>query len=174
MPWKKVKTNSWVENITKGRIAETLVNEFLRCGGFRVYRFGYEAVLQNLTQIEEDILRGESDIVRQIRSIPDFLVVKDKPFFVEVKFKSRWKEPLNIDMWEDRDILLQLDRITQFWKAKVIFVTTQLPYFRISYPPYHDGKKILWKPLHEDQDFKIPEDAFTEFNYLVKKYLGGT
>jgi len=173
MPWKEIKTNFWVENVTKGRIAETLVNELLRRAGFRVYRFGYEAVLQNLTQVEKDILHGEGDIVRQIRSIPDFLIVKDEPFFVEVKFKSRWKESLDKNIWEDRDILLQLDRITHFWKAKVVFVTTEMPYFRVSHPPYHDGKKVTFIPLEADQDLKIPDNAFAEFNRLVKKYLGG-
>lgn len=165
--------NNWLENITKGRIAETLVNELLRRAGFRVYRFGYEAVLQNLTQIEKNILRGDSDIVRQIRSIPDFLVAKDKPLFVEVKFKSRWKQTLDKNIWEDEDVLLQLDRIAQFWNAKVIFVTTQLPYFRVSQPPYHNGKTISFIPLEDDKDFSIPTDVFVEFHDLVKKYLGG-
>lgn len=173
MPHRKVTKNWWLENITKGRIAETLVNELLRRAGFRVYRFGYEAVLQNLTQTEHNILRGEDDVVRQIRSIPDFLVVKSKPLFVEVKFKSRWKLSLDENAVEDRDILLQLDRIAHFWKAKVIFITTEQPYFRVSGPPYHDGKKIIFADLVTDQDFEIPCGTFAEFNDLVRKYLGG-
>mgnify|MGYP001617379854 FL=1 len=62
------------ENILKGRMAEALVDELLRSSGNIVYRFGYEAVLQNLTQVER-AFDGESEIGRQIRSIPDFLVL---------------------------------------------------------------------------------------------------
>lgn len=41
------------ENILKGRMAEGLVEELLKESGNKVYRFGYEAILQNLTQLEK-------------------------------------------------------------------------------------------------------------------------
>lgn len=41
------------ENILKGRIAESLVEELLRECESRVYRFGYESILQNLAQVEK-------------------------------------------------------------------------------------------------------------------------
>lgn len=161
------------ENVTKGRIAETLVNELLRKAGFHVYRFGYESVLQNLTQVEGSILKGDTDITRQIRSIPDFLCVKEgKPIFVEVKFKSRWLSELNKNFEEDRDIIKQLNRINQFWKATVIFVTTEEPYFRVLYPPYYDNDgKLIFKSLIEDKSFSITSEMLLEFNILVEKYL---
>ena len=42
------------ENVIKGRIAEALVEELLRSSGNKVYRFGYESILQNLTQTDAD------------------------------------------------------------------------------------------------------------------------
>ena len=160
------------ENVLKGRAAETLVNEILRQAGWRVYRFGYEAVLQNLTQIEENALRGDSDIVRQIRSIPDFLAVKsNKPVFIEVKFKARVRENLDSNISEDHDLLSQLERINKFWKAKVIFVTPQEPYFRISYPPYCENDKLHLLPLDTDNELGVTPEILKDFNALVEKYF---
>lgn len=152
------------ENVLKGRMAESLVDQLLRKAEFRVYRFGYEAVLQNLTQTEEKVLGGNDDITLQIRSIPDFLVVKKQPYFVEVKFRSSGKMDLEMKM---------LERINQFWKAKVIFVTTSKPYFRVLTPPYFDSKKHkpIMKPLDEDEDLKIPKSILPEFEKLVEQYF---
>ena len=36
----------------KGRIAEAIIEEMLKEAGYQVYRFGYEAVIQNLTQVD--------------------------------------------------------------------------------------------------------------------------
>lgn len=41
------------ESMLKGRMAETLFEELMRQSGNIVYRFGYEAIVQNLTQLEE-------------------------------------------------------------------------------------------------------------------------
>lgn len=79
------------ENVLKGRMAESLAEELLKECGNRVYRFGYEAVLQNLTQLEKTFDR-EEEIGQRIRSIPDFIVInkEGKPFFVEVKFRKEF------------------------------------------------------------------------------------
>ena len=60
------------ESILKGRMAESLVEELLKQCGNKVYRFGYEAVLQNLTQLEKAFDR-ESEVGQRIKSIPDFM-----------------------------------------------------------------------------------------------------
>ena len=85
------------ESILKGRMAEALVSEILRESGNQVYRFGYESVLQNLTQVEK-VFDRESEIGEKIRSIPDLLVInkKGEPFFIEVKF--RWHQD-----WHEND-----------------------------------------------------------------------
>jgi hypothetical protein len=62
------------ENILKARIAESLVEELLRESESRVYRFGYESILQNLTQVEK-VFDRYNEVGEQIRSIPVFLVV---------------------------------------------------------------------------------------------------
>lgn len=44
------------ENIIKGRIAEAIIEELLRTSGNKVYRFGYESILQNLIQTDSDLI----------------------------------------------------------------------------------------------------------------------
>ena len=152
------------ENILKGRIAESLIEELLKQCGNRVYRFGYEAVLQNLTQLEKAFDR-ESEVGQRIRSIPDFIVInkEGRPFFIEVKFRTSF-----IVHSED---IKRIELIEKFWKAKIIIVTPEKPYFRILFSPYLDKEqKWIWVSLEEDKDLNITSNILNQFNELVEKY----
>jgi hypothetical protein len=46
------------ENVIKGRIAEAIIEELLRTSGNRVYRFGYESILQNLARASKGVKSG--------------------------------------------------------------------------------------------------------------------
>lgn len=157
------------ENILKGRMAESLVEELLKQCGSKVYRFGYEAVLQNLTQIET-ILERDNEVAERIRAIPDFLVIdrEGKPTFVEVKF--RWQPK-----WHENDFSM-LERISKFWQAKIIFVNcSQKPYFRISESPYFDeNKNLIAIPIEGSKNFRVEKSISEEFEKLVEKYLAPT
>jgi hypothetical protein len=154
------------ENILKARIAESLVEELLRESESRVYRFGYESILQNLTQVEK-VFDRYNEVGEQIRSIPDFLVVnkEGKPFFIEVKF--RWHPE-----WHKND-RQKLERIDKFWKAKIVFVNClELPYFRICPPPYFDkNNKPIFLSIEEDKDLLIEKEVLKKFDALVEKHL---
>ena len=115
------------EDVLKGRMAESLVNELLRACGNKVYRFGYETVLQNLTQLEQTFERY-TKTSKIIRSIPDLVVVnkKGEPFFVEVKFRTERGKP-----WFDKKEWDELKNILKYWGASCILVTTKHPYFLI-------------------------------------------
>jgi hypothetical protein len=157
------------ESMLKGRMAETLVEDLLKQSGNIVYRFGYEAILQNLTQIQQNFSRY-SDVGERIRTIPDFIVidVEGNPVFLEVKF--RWdgkfynsdKEKINL--------------ISELWKAKIIVVNrTEKPYFRVVTPPYFDKDGLLLgKPLIEENLWKIDKAVYDKFEILVEKYLTPT
>jgi len=153
------------ENILKGRMAESLVEELLKRCGNKVYRFGYEAVLQNLTQLEKS-LNKEDEISQRIRSIPDFIVInkQGEPFFVEVKFRT--------DLVVYSKDIGRLGLIKKFWKAKIILLTTQQPYFRVSNSPYLNKKQDQWNwiPLKDDCDFEISDNILEKFNELIEKY----
>ena len=152
------------ERILKGRIAESLVEELLKKCGNRVYRFGYEAVLQNLTQLEK-VFDGKSEFGQRIRSIPDFVVItkEGKPFLVETKFRT--------DFLVYKEDIERIDLMEKFWKAKILFITLKKPYFRVSNSPYLNKKGDWnWAPLEKDGDFKINSDILNGFDEIVEKY----
>ncbi|MDD3735056.1 MAG: hypothetical protein PHO31_01095 [Candidatus Pacebacteria bacterium] len=152
------------ENVLKGRMGECLVEELLKQCGNKIYRFGYEAVLQNLTQLE-DIFDRESEVGQRISSIPDFIVVnKKKILLVEVKFRTE------LPFYEND--IKKLKLIEEFWRAKIILITPAMPYFRVSDPPYFDKKgKLNFIPLDLDKDLGVTNDILKKFNVLVEKYF---
>jgi len=146
------------------------VEELLKNSGNIVYRFGYEAIVQNLVQLEGSFDRN-SEVGERIRAIPDFIVIdkEGNPSFLEVKF--RWK--LELDAKKD---YLRLERIHKFWNAQILFVNCwEQPYFRISEPPYVDKKgKLITKPLLDEKRWKIDKTAYNECEELVHRYLTPT
>lgn len=161
---------NFIESMLKGRMAETLVEELLRQSGNIVYRFGYEAIVQNLAQSAGNFDR-QSEVGEKIRSIPDFIVVdkKGKPEFVEVKF--RWKSEVVFE----KDYKL-FEKIEKFWAAKLIFVSCwQQPYFRIAEPPYFDkNKKLRLEPLLSATNWGIDKKLYQDCEKLVHQYLSPT
>jgi len=153
----------------KGRMAETLVEELLRKSGNTIYRFGYEAILQQLTQIKQDFDKN-TETGKRIRAIPDFIVLDEKgdTIFLEVKF--RWDGKLH-----PNDVP-RLERINTFWSAKLVFVNCyEKPYFRVSNPPYLDEEQnFVCTPLSEESAWKIDPEVYKEFEGLVEKYLKPT
>jgi hypothetical protein len=154
------------ERMLKGRIAETLVEQLLRKSGNEVYRFGYEAIMQNLVQIKETFAKHGST-AEQISTIPDFIVINSKrePFFVEVKFR-RNGELFDTDM-------KRFKLINQFWKAKIILVNgVKKPFFEVVSAPYFDAQeRIISKPLLEEATWEVKPETYAEFEDLVEKYL---
>jgi Holliday junction resolvase-like predicted endonuclease len=158
--------NHYSESMLKGRMAESMVEELLKKSGNTVYRFGYEAIMQNLTQIKKNF-DAHSDVGERIRAIPDFIVidVSGNPVFVEVKF--RWN---GIPHADD---MARFEKIREFWSAKIIFVSSlRPPFFQISNPPYIDDKgKLIQKPLCKETSWKIDQTIYDEMEGLVRKYL---
>lgn len=150
-------------------MAETLVEELLRKSGNAIYRFGYEAILQNLTQLERSF-DGDGYAGKRIRAIPDFIVVdkEGKPTFLEVKF--RWNGELHQN---DHD---RLQRIKDFWNAKIVIVNClNKPYFQISFPPYfNQANEFASRPLSQESPWTIDQNRYKESEDLVEKYLRPT
>ena len=163
--------NNFAESMLKGRMAETLFEELMRESGNVVYRFGYEAIVQNLVQLEGRFNRY-NEVAEKIRSIPDFIVIdkKGKPVFVEVKF--RWKSELHAGDYSSKLI----ERIEKYWGAKIVLVNCwEQPYFRVVDPPYFDkNKKLKLKPLVEESEWKIDKKIYEKYENLVHRYIGPT
>ena len=150
------------ENIIKGRIAETLIEELLKYTRNKVYRFGYESILQNLVQTDSRFDRA-SENGQQVSSIPDFVVLNSSgnSFFVEVKFRS---DP----EWLKAKLL---KRIKKYWRAKVILVTITKPYFRIADPRRLQRGSHVFQPLETDHDLGVTREALQKFEPLVERFL---
>jgi len=81
------KTFSFQENMIKGRIAETLIEELFLAMGYNVFRYGMENTIPGVMKLLKYI-RG--DVADSIKRMPDF-VVQDKNgevYFIEVKFRA--------------------------------------------------------------------------------------
>ncbi len=154
------------ESMLKGRIAETLVEELLRQSGNIVYRFGYEAIVQNLIQLEESFDRN-SEVGERIRVMPDFIVIdkKGNPTFVEVKFRRKTEF-----CGSDYD---KFEKISKLWSAKIVLVNCfDPPYFRVLDPPYFDKNKFLiQRPLLQETSWEIDQKLYNIYEDLVYRYL---
>jgi hypothetical protein len=159
------------ESVLKGRMAETIVSELLHEAGYFVYRFGYEGILQSLTQRGLPKMK-EGDIeAEKVRTMPDFIVMNKEGdvSFVEVKFRS------SIDF--DGTILVlaeakeKVRKIAKYWpETKLIFVTSKQPYFFISaITPLSKTWKLY--PIEREKFLKVNEKIIKKYQSLVKKYF---
>ena len=170
--WGYMQEQNWAENMLKGRMAETLVDEMLKRSGNMVYRFGYEAVLQNLTQIEGAFDRT-SEVGERLRAIPDFVVIDTAgtPSLVEVKFR---RDPT--DSPHDETIE-RLERVEQYWNALIVFINSvEKPYFRICRPPYFKNfsqpkRGLVFEPLTSVAEWNVSPEVYEEYEALVEKYF---
>jgi hypothetical protein len=157
------------ENMLKARMAETLFEELMRVSGNTIYRFGYEAIMQNLTQLREKFDRYNG-VGKRIRSIPDFIVLdKDgKPMFVEVKY--RWNAQAHVADQE------RFESIRELWGATVVIVSClEKPYFHVTRPPYFtEGNQLLLAPLLSAKEFNVKQEEYNKYEILVEKYLSHT
>jgi hypothetical protein len=82
----KSQDNTWVYNLIKGRIAETLVEQLFLSLGFQVFKYGMENTIPGIMEL----LKGVKDeVAMEIRRMPDLVVYKDnKAHFIEVKFRA--------------------------------------------------------------------------------------
>lgn len=80
------KENTWVFNLIKGRIAETIVEELFTNLDFQVFKYGMENTIPGI----KELLKGVKDeVALEIKRMPDFVVFKSgKAHFIEVKFRK--------------------------------------------------------------------------------------
>lgn len=76
------------ENMIKGRIAETLIQELFLKEGFNVFHYGMENTIPGIMTLLKGV---KSDVAEQIRKMPDFVIQHKENkdvFFIEVKFRA--------------------------------------------------------------------------------------
>lgn len=86
---------SFHENMIKGRIAETLIQELFLALGFNVFRYGMENTIPWIMELLKWV-RG--DVAEDIKRMPDFVIHNPKTnsvSFVEVKFRTNESFSIN-------------------------------------------------------------------------------
>jgi len=80
------KDSSWVHNLIKGRIAETIISELFLSLGFQVFKYGMENTIPGIMELLKGV---KDDVAMEIKRMPDFVVYKDsRAHFIEVKFRA--------------------------------------------------------------------------------------
>lgn len=151
------------ENMVKARIAETIVSEMLQDGGYFVYRFGYEGILQSLIQRGLPKMNKGDIEAEKIRTMPDFVVMKDGDVsFVEVKFRSGNGIGDGLKEWGRK--------ATKYWpEARLIVVRPDGPHFSISTVRQFARTGKLY-PLAQDRYLSVDSEVIERYADLVCKY----
>jgi hypothetical protein len=79
---------SFTEDMIKGRIAETLIEELFLNLGFDVFRYGMENTIPGIMNLLAGV---RSDVAENIKRMPDFVLQNPKNrevYFVDVKFRK--------------------------------------------------------------------------------------
>ena len=82
------KDNNYKENMIKGRIAETLIEELFLSLNYPVFRYGMENTIPGVMKLLRSV---RSDVADNIRRMPDFVIRNpntNQVYFVEVKFRK--------------------------------------------------------------------------------------
>jgi len=80
------RDSQYKENMIKGRIAETLIEELFLSLDYSVFRYGMENTVPGIMHLLKGV---RSDVAYNIKRMPDFVVQKGREvFFVEVKFRA--------------------------------------------------------------------------------------
>ena len=82
------KDSNYKENMIKGRIAETLIEELFLSLNYPVFRYGMENTIPGVMKLLSSI---RSDVADNIRRMPDFVIRNpntNQVYFVEVKFRK--------------------------------------------------------------------------------------
>ncbi len=72
----------------KGRIAETLIQELFLSLNYNVFRYGMENTIPGIMELLKGV---RSDVAKEIRRMPDFVIQNPKTkevHFIEVKFRA--------------------------------------------------------------------------------------
>lgn len=148
----------WTDNRLKGSIAETIVEQMY--SGYKVYRFGYEMVVQNL----KDLKLKNGYVKDFITQMPDFIIVDNDgtPHLLEVKYRRDGN-------FDTKDKKLRM--LGKSWgEARLILVSLVKPYFRISRIKDFIKTGRLYS-LEYDKYIKVDKTLLRRYENLVEKYF---
>ena len=147
------------ERLLRGRIAETIVSQMLVEAGYKVYRYGYEGVLQDL--IYQDMKKDGTE-EKKIRTMPDFIVIKDGiASFVEVKFSVEGVPHSG-----------KIKKLNEHWaETMLIYVCPEKPYFFIGNIRELSQNPNKLSVLSEDSVLSVSKEILNKYGQQLIKYL---
>jgi hypothetical protein len=154
------KENSWVYNLIKGRIAETIVEELFLTLGFQVFKYGMENTIPGIMELLKGI---KDEVALEIKRMPDLVVYKDgRAHFIEVKFRASESFKLSdIDKYGDYP-----------YQNALIVVVSKKRIKCISYQELRDGKEITptcHNYLGKRKEFDTDKEKIIEYcDYAVR------
>ena len=153
-------SNSWVYNLIKGRIAETIIEELFLSLGFQVFKYGMENTIPGIM----DLLKGvKDDVAMEIKRMPDLVVYKDgQANFIEVKFRASGTFKLS-----------DIDKKGDYPYQNALIVLVSKKHIKcISFMELLDGKEIKetdHKYLGSRKEFDTDKEKIIEYcQYAVK------
>ncbi|MGD0976740.1 MAG: hypothetical protein ABR875_00365 [Minisyncoccia bacterium] len=115
-------TTTFVRDLIKGRIAETIFEMMFReTGKFTILRFGYEYTQPELAQYKHYLRLPEA--IENIDNSPDFILLsndKTKVYLVEVKYRSSF---------DSDKIKVIAQSIASRWHSPYLFIATPKGFF---------------------------------------------
>lgn len=157
------KKNSYPENIIKGRIAESLIEELFLAMDYDVFRYGMENTIPGITKLLSQV-RG--DVAHEIRRMPDFVVRNRKTnevFFIEVKFRADGQ-------FDSKD-----NSIKNYPYMNAFFVVVSKKHIKcISYKEILEGESIESgdrKYLGNRKEFELDKEIIIKFCEFAVKFF---
>lgn len=155
------RESNYIENMIKGRIAETLIEELFLYLGYSVFRYGMENTVPGIMKLLKGV---RSDVARDIRRMPDFVVQNPKTgdvFFIEVKFRKSESFKFGDDIKED------------YPYENCYFVIVSKKHIKcITFQELREGKEITPTSrnyLGDRKEFELDRNVIIDFcNFAVK------
>jgi hypothetical protein len=152
--------NSWVYNLIKGRIAETIIEELFLSLGFQVFKYGMENTIPGIMELLKGV---KTEVAMEIKRMPDLVVYKNgHAHFIEVKFRAN-------EIFKLKD----LDKKGDYpYKNALIVIVSKKHIKCISYDELEKGKEITptcQNYLGKRKEFDTEKEKIVEYcQYAVK------
>jgi hypothetical protein len=152
--------NSWVYNVIKGRIAETIVQELFLSLGFQVFNYGMENTIPGIMELLKGI---KDEVANNIKRMPDLVIYRDrKAHFIEVKFRA--SETLRLS---------DIDKKKDYPYQNALFVVVSKKHIKcISYQELLEGDEIsqtCHNYLGSREEFELDKVKIIEYcKYAVR------
>jgi len=149
--------------MTKGRLAETIIEEMFIASGYEVHRFGMENMVPGLVR---RLNNNNSNVSSHIKKMPDFVMKKGgEVHFVEVKFRGDGK--FDIDK-------LQRDNKTYPYADCILIVVSPEKIKSLSVKDLNDKMEITPQCknyLGNRKEFDLEKKVISDYLEIVKVFF---